>query len=292
MLKITFLGQGRMGVPMARRLADAGYQLTIWNRTREKCAWAAAADVRVADTPAEAAQGADLVITMVRDADAVAEVLFGEQGAARELAPDTLVVEMSTIGPAAVGELRRRLRPDIRLVDAPVVGSVPQATAGNLQILVGGTDADIARCGDVLAVLGSVTHLGTLCSGAAGKLIVNMITITSFAVIGEALALGDRLDLTTERTLGLLGMTAMDSFVERIRDRIGNDEFPTYFALGLAEKDLALVLDVADATASRIVAAARDYLAAAVQGGLDERDVSRVIEEVRSRGSALPAERR
>ncbi|RCG27287.1 NAD(P)-dependent oxidoreductase [Sphaerisporangium album] len=282
MSTIAFLGQGRMGVPMARRLVDAGHRVTVWNRTPEKCAWAADAGAHIAGTPAEAARDADLVITMLRDADAVGGVLLGEKGAGQDMAPGTVVLEMSTIGPDAVTELRDRLRPGIRLVDAPVVGSLPQATAGKLRILVGGEEADVSRCADVLAVLGSVTHLGPLGSGAAGKLVANMITITSFTMIAEALALGDRLGLTTEDTLGLLGTSAVGPFVERIRDRIGDDEFPTQFSLGLAEKDLALIL-AAGADPSGLVAAARRHLSAAVHSGLSERDISVVIEEVRSR---------
>ncbi|MEQ4304226.1 NAD(P)-dependent oxidoreductase [Plantactinospora sp. B6F1] len=279
---IALLGQGRMGVPMACRLVAAGHQVTVWNRTARKCAVAAEAGARTANTPAEAVRGADLVITMVRDAAAVSSVLFGTDGAETGIAPGGVVIEMSTIGPDPLAELRRRLRPDIGLVDAPVVGSVAQATAGQLQILVGGVDADVSRCEAVLAVLGPVTRLGPLGSGAAAKLVANAVNIASFAVIAEVYALGDRLGVPADTTLELLSRSAVGPFVERIRERIGNQSFPTQFALGLAEKDLALALS-AGADPAGVIGAARQRLTAAVRDGLGERDISAVIEDVRSR---------
>jgi 3-hydroxyisobutyrate dehydrogenase len=278
--RIAFLGQGRMGGPMARRLVAAGHQVTVWNRTAAKCGPAAEAGARTAGTPAEAVRGADLTITMVRDADAVTAALFDVDGAGPEIAPGGIVVEMSTVGPAAVADLRGRLRADIGLVDAPVVGSVPQAMAGQLQILVGGGDADVARCAGAFAALGTATRLGPRGSGAAAKLVANAVTITSFAVIGEVLALSDRLGIDEGTALELLGKSALGPLVERIRERIGNEAFPTQFALGLAEKDVALALS-AGADPAGVIAATGQRLAAAVRRGLSDRDVSAVIDETR-----------
>jgi 3-hydroxyisobutyrate dehydrogenase len=282
MARVAFLGQGRMGAPMARRLVAAGHQVTVWNRTPDKCTPAVEMGARPAQTPAEAVRVANWVITMLRDLPAVEAVLFGADGASPGIAPGGIVIEMSTIGADAVAEVRRRLRPDLGMLDAPVVGSVAQATAGELRILVGGAPADLERCADVLAALGSVTRLGPLGSGAAAKLVANAVTITSFALLADALALGDRLGMTTEATLNLLGMTSLGSLVERVRERVGNEAFPTQFALGLAEKDLMLARS-AGADPSGVVAAAQLRLAAAVRAGLGERDISALIDDVRSR---------
>lgn len=287
--RIALLGQGRMGVPMARRLLAAGHPVTVWNRTGDKCAPAVEAGARQAGTPAEAARDADLVITMVRDAAAVEAVLFGADGAASTLAPGAVVIEMSTIGPEPVADLRRRLRPEVGLVDAPVVGSVPQATAGQLQILVGGPEEEVARCADVLSVLGSPTRLGPLGAGAAAKLVANAVTISTFAVIGEVLALGDALGVPEGTTLELLSRSAVGAFLERIRERIGNESFPTQFALGLAEKDLTLAL-ASGVDPAGVLGAAQRRFAAAVGDGLGERDISVVIEDIRSRKAGSGAD--
>src|SRR5690606_14406385 len=150
---ITFLGQGRMGVPMARRLTEVGHQVTTWRR-------GAGVDA------SSAVEGADLVITVLRDPDAVREVLTA---ALPGLRPGATVVEMSTIGPQAVWELRTLLPPEVRLVDAPVLGSVGPAAAGTLTVLAGG---DVSGCREVLEVFGTVRECGPLGSGAALKLAV------------------------------------------------------------------------------------------------------------------------
>ncbi|MGW5052573.1 NAD(P)-dependent oxidoreductase [Actinokineospora sp. NPDC004072] len=281
MTNIAFLGQGHMGVPMASRLVEAGHRVTVWNRTPEKCAPAAERGALVADSPAGAVREAEIVITMLRDGAAVGAVLFGERGAAPALAADALLVEMSTIGPEAVGELRAQVRADVGLIDAPVVGSVPQATSGELRILVGGSETDVERAAEALAVLGAVDHVGDLGAGASAKLIANLITISAFALIGESLALGDQLGLAADRTLDLLGASAIGGFVQRVRGRIGAEDVPTRFGLGLAEKDLALAL-AAGADPAGVVAGSRKAFADAVAAGLGDKDISAVIAHMRS----------
>ncbi len=291
MTTIAFLGQGRMGVPMAGRLVAAGHRTTMWNRTKEKCAAAAEQGAAVAGTAAEAVRGAEVVVTMLRDADAVHDVLFGDGGAAAEFAPGTLLLEMSTIGPAAVADLRAGLRADVVLVDAPVVGSIPQATTGKLRILTGGDEADVARAADVFAALGTVEHMGRLGMGAGAKLIANLVTITTFSVIGESLALGDRVGLTTEQTLDLLARSAIGGFVERVRGRFGAEDVPAGFGLGLAEKDLALAV-AAGADPAGIAGAAHRNFADAVTNGLSEHDISAVVADLRSRAQLRNRETR
>ncbi|WP_424186825.1 NAD(P)-dependent oxidoreductase [Actinokineospora sp. G85] len=286
MTDIAFLGQGHMGAPMAGRLAEAGHRTTVWNRTAARCAPAAERGALTAATPAEAVRGAEVVITMLRDGDSVAAVLFGDHGAADHLAPGAVLVEMSTTGPDAVHALRGKLRADVALLDAPVVGSVPQATGGELRILLGGAEADAERVAGVLAVLGSVDRVGDLGAGASAKLIANLVTIATFSLIGESLALGDRMGLTADRTLDLLERSAIGGFVGRVRDRVGAADVPTRFGLGLAEKDLALVL-AAGADPAGVAAGAHKPFADAVAAGLADRDISAVIADMRSRvGSA------
>ena len=243
MADIAFLGLGRMGAPMAGRLVAAGHHVTVWNRTAARAGPLVEAGARSAGTPAGAVAGRGLVITMLADPAAVDGVLFGPDGAADALADGATLIEMSTIGPTALAGLRAKLRPSVHLVDAPVKGSVPAATAGELEIYLGGDEADAAACAEPLGVLGHVTHVGPLGTGAAIKLLVNCVTITSFALAGEVLALADRLGVETPATLDALAGTAIAPLVGRIRARLADPDAPTEFALRLAEKDLTLALD-------------------------------------------------
>lgn len=272
MTSIGFLGLGRMGLLMAERLVAAGHDVTGWNRTPGR-----EFGGTVARTAAAAVAGKELVITMLSGPEAVRAVLDDvndhiEQGA--------LVVEMSTIGPETVATVRAKLREDVRLVDAPVIGSLPQAAKGELKIFAGGAAEDLDAAREPLSVLGTVQHAGPLGDGAAIKLVLNISTITTMVMLGESLALADRLGLDQESTLDALGGTAVGAFVTRIRPRIGNPDTPTNFALGLAEKDLRLALE-AGADAEGLVAAARGRLAAAGANGLADKDLSAVLSFLR-----------
>ncbi|MEH1013500.1 NAD(P)-dependent oxidoreductase [Micromonospora sp. CPCC 206060] len=284
MTRIAFLGLGRMGVRMAGRLVAAGYQVTVWNRTPERATPLAEAGARVAATPAAAVVGAELVITMLTGPEAVEAVLFGADGAAGALADGAVLVDMSTIGPDAVTALAGRLPAGVAFADAPVQGSTPAAEAGELTILFGGEEHILDRVRPVLAVLGSVQHTGPVGSGAAVKLIVNIALCSSFALVGEALALGDRLGVGTEQTLEALAGTAVGKLVPRVRARLADPELPTQFSLGLAEKDLRLAL-ANGARADGVVAGAAARYAAGLDAGLGDRDISALLAHLRQAGA-------
>ncbi|MFB8060587.1 NAD(P)-dependent oxidoreductase, partial [Kitasatospora purpeofusca] len=185
MEKIAFLGLGRMGLPMARRLASGGYPLTVWNRTPGRVPEPVEGLVEVAD-PAAAVRGAGVVVTMLADPAALAAVA-GRITA--ELAPGTVWVEMSSVGPAAVAEVRTQLPDGVRLVDAPVLGSVGPAGTGGLTVLVGGGPVDVERVRPVLERLGRVVDCGGPGAGAALKLVAIGAIVGGVAVVAEALAL-------------------------------------------------------------------------------------------------------
>lgn len=137
--RVAFLGLGIMGARMAANLEQSGFELTVWNRTRGKAErFAADRGARVAETPAEAAKAATIVITMVVDGAQVRQVLLGDQGAAHGAAAGTLCIDCSTIGPAVTLEIGAALAArDLSLVDAPVTGSSPKAQDGTLTFMVG-----------------------------------------------------------------------------------------------------------------------------------------------------------
>ena len=140
---MAFLGLGAMGRPMAGRLLEARHSLRVWNRTPGRDEALVAAGASREATPAEAAQGAAVVITMVADPAALEQVLFGPDGAAGTIAPDATLIDMSTVGPTVIRAAAEKLAP-VAVLDAPVLGSVPHAQAGTLAILVGGDPGDLA----------------------------------------------------------------------------------------------------------------------------------------------------
>ncbi|MEU8802165.1 NAD(P)-binding domain-containing protein [Spirillospora sp. NPDC048819] len=275
MTRIAFLGLGRMGVPMAGRLLAAGHDLTVWNRTPARAAPPAGAGAAVRDTPAEAVAGRELVITMLTDADAVEDVLFGPGGAVPALEPGAVITDMSTIGPDAVRRIRSRLPEGAGYVDAPVSGSVPQAEAGELVIFAGGTDTDLARCTGPLESLGRVRHVGPPGSGAALKLVVNGVLVANVAVLGEALAAADRLGVDTDLVLDALSRLSPQA--RRLKESTAGD--PPRFTLALAAKDLALALDGAHPPG--VFSAARARVDAALNDGLADHDLIALADHTR-----------
>ncbi|MEU6023006.1 NAD(P)-dependent oxidoreductase [Micromonospora sp. NPDC047134] len=272
MSRIALLGLGRMGSQMALRLLDEGHQLTLWNRSGVPDVLQGT-EATAAPTPSEAARGAEIVITMLTDGAAVTDVLFGSHGAVNGLSPEAVLVDMSTIGPAAVAELRARLAPQLRFIDAPVQGSTPKARAGELVILAGGAPVDVDHCRPALESLGKLRHVGALGAGASAKLVVNLALGSSFVVLGEALRLSDHLDLDAEMMLDVLTGTAVGSLVPRLRARLSNPDAPTQFSVGLAAKDLRLV-GATGALDDGAVAGAERMLTAAADAGYGEMDIT------------------
>ncbi|MGP4103685.1 Rid family hydrolase [Nonomuraea sp. KM90] len=257
---ITFLGQGRMGVPMARRLMAAGHQVTTWRRG-------------TGVPPAEAVAGAELVITMLSDPAAVREVLAA---ALPGLRPGATVVEMSTIGPGAVRELRGLLPESVGLVDAPVLGSVGPAAEGTLTVLAGG---DVSGCRAVLSVFGQVRELGPLGSGAAMKLAVMSALVPAQVLLAETFAYGEAHGVDRGALIDVLSGTPLGTLAERLR--VPSAE--TRYSLAHAAKDLEL----GAWEGASMAAAARARLGQARAAGLGERDLTAIAEHV-----AGPGERR
>ncbi|MBW8482172.1 NAD(P)-dependent oxidoreductase [Actinomadura parmotrematis] len=234
MTNIAFLGLGAMGAPMARRLVEAGHDVTVWNRTAAKAAPLRAAGAAVADGPAAAVRGAAVVVTMLSDPDAVRAVADAVVPA---LDAGTVWIEMSSIGPDAVRELAGRLPAGVRLVDAPVMGSVDMAAAGRLAILAGG---DLDGTEKVLAELGTVRACGGVGAGAALKLVLIGAVIGGVAVVAEALAVAD--------ALGVDAATAREALLAGPMGGPAKRAFATgsHFTVALAAKDVALATAAAD----------------------------------------------
>ena len=279
MTSVAFLGLGLMGAPMARRLLDAGHELVVWNRSAGKAAPLVEAGARQASTPREAAGGAEVVITMLADPPALAAVTEGDEGVAAGVEGGATVLEMSTVGPAAVHRLREALPDGATLIDSPVLGSTPQAEDGSLQLFVGGDPDAVERWLPLLRTFGSPTPVGPLGSGAAAKLVVNSTLGGTLALFGEALALADGLGLERSAALDVLARSPLGGQVERRRPAVESGEFPLRFRLRLASKDLALVEAAAgDAGVDvRLAPAARRWFDDATDAGWGDEDYSAVL---------------
>lgn len=283
MTRLAFCGLGQMGAPMAARLLDGDWELAVWNRSPGRAEPLVERGARHAATPAEAAQGADAVFTMLATPDAVEAVMFGADGVLSGLTSRSTVVEMSTIGPAAVERLRERLPGGAALLDAPVLGSVPQATEGKLKLFVGGDAAVIDRWRPVLERLGTPRHLGPSGAGAAMKLVTNLCLGVLMTGLGEALALADSLGLTQSDVLDVLAESPIGVTTKSKRDNIESGQWPANFKLSLAAKDLRLVVDEGEQAGAdlRVAAAARAWLDAAEEAGFGNLDYSSVIATIR-----------
>ncbi|GIH92854.1 NAD(P)-binding domain-containing protein [Planobispora siamensis] len=265
---IAFLGLGRMGAPMARRLVEAGHKVTVWNRTPRAVEGAA-----VADSPAEAVSGAELVVTMLSDPQAVHDVL---SAAAPGLREGTVVVEMSTIGPGAVAGLRALLPSSAGLVDAPVLGSVEPARSGTLTVLAGGTARDLARCREVLEVFGEVREAGGPGAGAALKLVVMSALVPAQVLLAETAAYARAAGVDTGTLLEVLERTPLGALAGRVRPAVEGERPEPRYALGLAAKDLRLAAH----PVQTLAAAAEGRLTAAVAAGLGGEDLTAVFGHV------------
>ncbi|RAG83404.1 NAD(P)-dependent oxidoreductase [Streptacidiphilus pinicola] len=246
--RIAWLGLGRMGLPMARRLVDAGQAVTVWNRTAAKADPLVAAGAKAAQSAAEAVADAAVVVTMLADPAALAEVAEAVLPALR---PGTVWVEMSSVGPEAVRALVARLPEGVRLIDAPVLGSVDRAATGELLILAGGEVAPVA---DLLALLGTVREVGPVGDGAALKLVLIGAIVAGVAVVHEALSLADALGLPA-------GVAESALAGGPLRDLLGRARATTAdFAVSLAAKDVALGAAAADLpVADAVVSALRSF---------------------------------
>ncbi|MBH3419830.1 NAD(P)-dependent oxidoreductase [Pseudomonas putida] len=192
---LGFAGIGLMGLPMCRRLLAAGYPLTVWNRSPDKCAALVAAGARLASSPAELCQGSDMVLLCLADTAVVREVVFGEHGIAQGGRSGQLLIDFSSLEPTATREMAAELAVlcGMAWLDAPVSGGTPGAEAGTLAIMVGGEAADLERARPVLQVLGQrVTHMGAVGAGQVTKACNQMIVACNALVIAEVVALAEQ----------------------------------------------------------------------------------------------------
>jgi len=279
MAKIAFLGLGQMGTPMATRLLEGGHHVTVWDRTPERTAPLVERGALAATSPADAGAGVDIAITMLATPEALEQVVFGNEGLAGGLGPGQVFIDMSTVGPRTVREVRARLPESASMVDAPVRGSVPQATDGTLHVFVGATDEDFEGVRPVMALLGDVRHVGGAGSGAAMKLVVNATLGASIVAFGEALTLGTSFGLERSQVLDVLEESPIGPAVTAKRAMVEANSYPPSFKLRHAAKDMRLVTEACQEAGLDLweASAARAWLEEAAGQGAADLDYAAVV---------------
>ena len=283
---IAFLGLGLMGSGMAETLLAKGFPVTVFNRNPDKAARLAEKGARVAASPAEAAAGASVIISMLADDAASRDLWLGDRGALSAAAPGTLCIECSTVTVDWIEELAATAdAQDCELLDAPVTGSKVHAAAGELNFLVGGSTAGLERARPVLEAMGkTITHLGPTGSGALVKLINNFVCGVQLAALAEAVAMIERSDLNPEAALGIVTNGAPGSpLVKLLSARMTASDFTPNFHLHLLAKDLDYAIREAAKLSLDLKTAgtALGMLREAVAQGHGEKDMSALVEPLR-----------
>ena len=279
---VAFLGTGVMGAPMARNLAREGLAVRAWNRTAAKAEALAGDGVRSCGTPAAAASGASVLVTMLADDPAIETAAGGPDGALAALEPGAIWIQMSTVGvPAAERLGALAAEHDVAYVDAPVLGSREPAERGELVVLASGPAAALRGCSAVFDAIGRRTMwIGAAGAGSRLKVVVNGWLMSTTAALAETLALAESLgvdpagffEATDNGAIGAL-------YTELNGPAMVAREFPRNFPLALAAKDARLALEAAGdrAGALRVLAATREQYARAIELGHGEDDWAAVI---------------
>jgi 3-hydroxyisobutyrate dehydrogenase-like beta-hydroxyacid dehydrogenase len=280
-VNVAVVGTGRMGAAMVGRLVGAGFPVVVHNRTRARAEQVAGAHgARVAATPREAAEQAEVVVVSLADDVAVRAAYQGPDGLVAGLRPGAVVADTSTVDPATL----QKLEPSVRaagahLLDTPVSGSVATVEAGQLLVMAGGEDAALEAARPALESFARrIVALGPLGAGATMKLVVNSMVHALNAALAEALVLAEKAGVERSAAYEVIASSAVAApFVLYKRESYEHpDDSPVAFALDLVAKDLDLAADLAERVGARMpqLALNRSVVAEAIDAGLGAADLS------------------
>ncbi|MFL5724155.1 MAG: NAD(P)-dependent oxidoreductase [Chloroflexota bacterium] len=285
------LGMGRMGSAMAQRLAGQGVEVVVYHRTPDRAtALAEKIGASVAATPAEAASRVEVVITMVADDDAVREMFEGPDGIAAGIRQGSVAVDMSTVLPDTIRAVAPRVQArSAGILDAPVSGSVSSTLAGELTVMVGGESGDLERARPILECLARrVFHLGPLGSGAVMKLAVNTLIFGLNGAVAEGLVLAERNGIDRALAYEVLASSAAGAPMVGYKraNFVEPETTPVAFSLALADKDLRLIRELAEASETPMPQATvnLDTIQAAERSVGEHLDFSMVASHLRQEG--------
>ena len=302
-MRVSFLGLGAIGAPMAAHLAKQ-HSLTVWNRTAERATrFAASHGARVARTPREAAAGAEVVITCLPTSREVSLLLDGPDGLETGLEPGTLVIDCTSGDPGTSRGIAQRLAGrGVLFADAPVSGGVSGAEAGTLTVMVGGDGMSFGRARPILSAFGKrIEHLGPVGAGHAMKAVNNALLAVNLLAVGEGMAALVKAGVSARTAVEILNASSGRSFVSEtlVPERVLSGRWPQTFRLALLDKDVGIARTFLRETgvegpmlglAGRLLSEARAELGETA----DHVEVIRLIERkagVEIRGEGLPAAR-
>jgi 3-hydroxyisobutyrate dehydrogenase-like beta-hydroxyacid dehydrogenase len=287
-MRVALIGAGRMGSAMGSRVAGAGHDLVVFNRTRSLAAdLAEQTGARVADNAHDAAASAEVCLVSLADDAAVTATYLDDSGLIGGLQPGAVVCDTSTVAPATIGGLAPLVaQQGATLIDTPVSGSVSTVESGTLTVMVGGDQEALERARPVLdAFAKSIFHLGDVGAGATMKLVVNALVAALNVAVSEALVLAERAGLDRQTVYDVFEASAAGApYVKYKREAfLQPGEVPVAFSLALTAKDSELIHDLAQRVGARMDQgeASRRLVAEAVAAGLAERDLSEVAEFLR-----------
>lgn len=281
MKKVAFLGLGAMGIRMASHLLNAGYQVTVWNRTSSKADELVNRGAILANTPRQAAENADYVIAMVRDDQASKEVWLDPQiGAFEGMKAGAIAIDSSTLSVNWVKSLSQfAIERDTPFIEAPVSGSRPQAEAAQLIYLVGGSLENYTKCSGLLKSMGSViNYTGDVGNGALAKLCTNTLLGMQVATLAELISTLQRQNgADVEKIMKALSSTgAWSPAANGISMMMLKRVFDPMFPVELIEKDFRYTLEATDHS-SPVINAARDVFRKGIDSGIGEENMTAVI---------------
>jgi len=272
--RIGFIGLGIMGSRMAANLQRAGFEVSVWNRTTQTAEdWAAEHGGSVAPSPAALAAGVDIVFTMVVDGPQVHELLLGPDGVADGASDGLLCVDCTTIGQAAALEIGAGLAArGLRMLDAPVTGSLPGARDGTLLIMVGGEAADLAQARPAMEAMGkTILHVGPLGSGQAIKVIANAVAVAHAATVAEGLIAGKAAGVDLDALVAVLeGGAGSSRMLTLKQEPMRTHDFTPLFRLAHMIKDVELCLESSSVPFASAERALEDMRGAAAAGHADD----------------------
>lgn len=281
--RIAFIGLGNMGAGMAERLTESGYQMAVYNRTREKSDGAEKLGARVAGSPADAARDADVVMLSLANQDVVRSMLYGEGGVFGSLHQGGYVVDMSTVPPEfCVETASKAAEAGYKALEACVYGAPFHARSGELRVMVGGAAEDFKALEPILHTVGKqVTLMGENGMGATMKIVLNMLMGVQMPALAEAVVFGERAGLPRKRILEAINGTGYSSPVMNLRcPMMAERRFvPPMFRLSLMRKDMMLVLDQSQelGVPMPVCESAYAMLTAATAQGLGDLDVAAIV---------------
>jgi 3-hydroxyisobutyrate dehydrogenase len=245
---VGFIGLGTMGMPMARNLLKAGFEVTVFNRTGSKSEMIRKDGAKVATSPKEVAVGNSIIVTIVSDTPDVESVVLGRDGIAEGIRPGSVVIDMSTISPEATRRMALRLREKgCQMLDAPVSGGEQGAIDGTLSIMVGGEAETIERCMPVLKAMGkTIVHVGPNGKGQTVKLMNQILVAGTLNAVVEALIFAKKQNVDLEKAIDAIKGGAAGSWqFTNLAPRVIKRDFRPGFKVRLIKKDLKLAMEAA-----------------------------------------------